>query len=82
MALMNTIGFCSPSTVPVDVSDPLSLATCPLCHTTDAYMTITALNAGADWRCRVCHQNWSARRLATVAAYTAWSRERDRASIV
>lgn len=59
------------------VEEALQLATCPLCHTTDATTTIGALDAGGSWRCRTCHQNWSARRLATVAAYAAWSRSHD-----
>jgi len=64
--------------VPDPVADEaLRLATCPLCHTTDPITTIGALDAGGDWRCRKCHQNWSARRLATVAAYASWSRNHD-----
>jgi hypothetical protein len=79
MLLMTTIGFCPPAAPVTDA--PFRLATCPLCHTTDANMTVNGLNAG-NWRCRVCDQNWSPRRLATVAAYTEWSRKRDRHPIV
>jgi hypothetical protein len=82
MLLMTAIGF-RPPTVPAPVTDAaFLLATCPLCHTTDANMTVSVVNAGGNWRCRVCHQNWSARRLETVAAYTEWSRKRDRDRIV
>jgi transcription elongation factor Elf1 len=70
---MTTIGFCPPS-VPDPITDvALRLAACPLCHTTDAITTMSALEAGGSWRCRVCHQSWNARRLATVTAYEAWA---------
>jgi predicted Zn finger-like uncharacterized protein len=51
--------------------------TCPLCHTTDAFMSNDALAAGGAWRCTRCGQRWDARRLAAVAAYAAWTLERS-----
>ena len=47
-------------------------AACPSCHTTDAMMTAGALAAGAGWRCGRCGQQWTASRIATVAAYAVW----------
>jgi transposase-like protein len=55
-------------------------ATCPLCHTTDVFMSDYALAAGGGWRCTRCGQQWDARRLATVAAYAAWTLERGTAT--
>jgi len=60
-----------------DERDILRSATCPLCHTS-ATLTQSALEAGGDWRCVRCGQHWDARRLATVAAYAAWSADHDR----
>jgi hypothetical protein len=75
MRHMTAIGFCPPS-VPDSIAEgSLRLAECPLCHTTDAITTMSALEAGGGWRCRVCHQSWNARRLATAAAYMAWTRD-------
>ena len=51
-------------------------ATCPLCHTTDVSLSDGALAAGGVWRCTRCGQRWDARRLAAVAAYAAWTRQR------
>jgi ribosomal protein L37AE/L43A len=51
----------------------LDTAACPLCHT--AISSATALSA---WECRTCGQRWTARRLATVASYTAWVEARER----
>ena len=45
----------------------LDRGTCPQCHT-----TISSSSAAFPWRCRRCGQRWSARRLATVAAYATW----------
>jgi hypothetical protein len=50
----------------------VGLATCLSCHTDHATLSKGAVAAGADWRCGRCGQRWDARRLATVAAYTAW----------
>jgi len=50
---------------------------CPLCHTVAPAMTGEALAAGGDWRCAQCHQNWSATRLATVAAYAEYCAARS-----
>ena len=45
---------------------------CPLCHAVAPPAICEALAAGADWRCPQCDQNWSAVRLATVAAYAEY----------
>ena len=55
----------------------LSLAICPLCHTSAASMTEDALKAGGSWRCSTCDHMWTAVRLATVAAYAAWAKSND-----
>ena len=60
-----------------DEPDIIASATCPLCHTS-ATLTQSALEAGGDWRCVRCGQQWDARRLATVAAYTAWAVDHER----
>ncbi|HET9264443.1 MAG TPA: hypothetical protein VFO14_15435 [Vicinamibacterales bacterium] len=60
-----------------DGQDILRFATCPMCHTS-ATLSLSALEAGGDWRCVRCGQHWDARRLATVAAYTAWTVDPDR----
>jgi len=60
-----------------DEQDILRSATCPLCHTS-ATLSQSALEAGGDWRCVRCGQHWDAARLATVAAYAAWTVDRDR----
>ena len=60
-----------------DEPDIIGSTTCPLCHTS-ATLTQSALEAGGDWRCVRCGQHWDARRLATVAAYTAWAVDHER----
>jgi len=50
---------------------------CPLCRTVSPAMTGEALAAGGDWRCPQCHQNWTAPRLATVAAYAEFCAKRS-----
>ena len=60
-----------------DEADILRSATCPMCHTS-ATLSLSALEAGGDWRCVRCGQHWDARRLATVAAYAAWTVDHDR----
>jgi hypothetical protein len=52
---------------------------CPMCHT-PAAVSESALESGADWRCVRCGQRWDAARLATVAAYAAWTLSHDRVS--
>jgi transcription elongation factor Elf1 len=52
-------------------------ATCPLCHAIEASVSDEALAAGGGWRCTICGQRWDAPRLATVAAYAVWARERE-----
>lgn len=61
-----------------DGQDIVARATCPMCHTS-ATLSLSALEAGGDWRCVRCGQRWDARRLATVAAYAAWTVDHDRA---
>jgi predicted Zn finger-like uncharacterized protein len=58
-----------------DEQDIARHAVCPMCHTS-ATVTQTAIEAGGDWRCVRCGQHWDARRLATVAAYAEWARDR------
>jgi predicted Zn finger-like uncharacterized protein len=58
-------------------SDESRVTTCPLCHTTHGALTQEALGAGGEWRCARCGQEWDSRRLATVAAYAAWSAQHD-----
>lgn len=55
-------------------------ATCPLCHTTNMALSNAAVAAGEGWRCARCCQQWTARRLATVAAYAASSLDRAAAA--
>jgi predicted CXXCH cytochrome family protein len=58
--------------------NPTATATCLLCHTVAPTTTAERLAEGGDWRCPNCHQNWSAARLATVAAYTEYSAARSK----
>jgi hypothetical protein len=64
--------------LPDNDQDILRFATCPMCHTS-ATLSQSALEAGGAWRCVRCGQHWDAARLAAVAAYAAWSVDRDRA---
>ena len=57
--------------------DTLQDASCPMCHAT-ASITRNAVEAGGAWRCVRCGQHWDAARLAAVAAYAAWTVDRDR----
>ena len=57
--------------------DIVRLATCPMCHTS-ATLSLSALEDGGEWQCVRCGQHWDAARLATVAAYAAWSVDYDR----
>jgi hypothetical protein len=67
-----------PAALPETTADPLKLATCPLCHTSQAPLTHQRLQAGGGWRCVRCGQRWDAHRLETVAAYAAWVAEHER----
>ena len=58
-----------------DEQDIARHAVCPMCHTS-ATVTQSAIEAGGDWRCVRCGQHWDARRLATVAPYAEWARDR------
>jgi hypothetical protein len=49
---------------------------CPLCHTAGPSLGDVNETRGASWRCTVCHQVWTARRLATVAAYADFCAQR------
>jgi hypothetical protein len=69
-----------PSTTTPSPPELVGLATCPSCHTEDTAMTNVAVEAGADWRCWRCGQQWDAVRLATVAAYGVWLSERAASS--
>jgi predicted Zn finger-like uncharacterized protein len=57
--------------------DVVRYATCPMCHTATS-LTQDAIEAGGDWRCGRCGQQWDAVRLATVAAYATWVVGHDR----
>jgi hypothetical protein len=59
-----------------DPSTP-GIATCPMCYTAHPSLTRAAVVAGEDWRCSRCGQQWDAERLAAVAAYAAWMRDRE-----
>ena len=48
-----------------------------MCHTS-AKLSESVLEAGGYWRCVRCGQHWDAARLATVAAYAAWTVDHDR----
>ena len=61
-----------------DEQDIVRSATCPMCHTS-ATLSLSALEAGGDWRCARCGQHWDVARLAAVAAYAVWSADHDRA---
>lgn len=54
---------------------------CPCCHTPGPADAGDALRAHGDWQCLRCGARWDARRLATVAAYESWERERSRGMI-
>jgi ubiquitin C-terminal hydrolase len=54
---------------PLPTSRPV---TCPLCHTSHAWLTQEALQTGESWRCVRCAQQWDNRRLVAVAAYADW----------
>jgi transposase-like protein len=51
---------------------------CPLCHTSDDMLKVAALTDGRSWQCPTCGHRWTAARLSTAAAYTAWALEWDR----
>jgi transposase-like protein len=59
------------------VQDPQTVV-CPLCHTGDDMLTVAALTDDRSWQCPTCGHRWTAARLSTAAAYTAWSLEWDR----
>ena len=63
--------------LPDDGPDAPRYATCPMCHT-PASMLRNAVEAGGAWRCVRCGQHWDAGRLAAVAAYAAWTVDRER----
>jgi len=48
-----------------------------MCHTPTS-LTQNAIEAGGDWQCGRCGQHWDAARLGAVAAYAAWTVDRDR----
>jgi hypothetical protein len=68
----------SPADEPaVSLDDDQNILRCLMCHTS-VTLSLSALEAGGDWKCVRCGQHWDARRLATVAAYTAWTVGPDR----
>jgi hypothetical protein len=58
-------------------SRAVASVSCPLCHTMAPLASEEALAGGGAWRCPQCDQNWSAIRLATVAAYSVYSAKRS-----
>jgi predicted Zn finger-like uncharacterized protein len=58
---------------------PAPPVACPSCHTARKTSDEVAA-AGGSWRCERCGEQWSASRLATVAEYEAWARDRDAAA--
>lgn len=58
--------------------DSLRLVTCPMCHTPHASLTTAAFQAGGDWRCARCGQQWDVERVRAVTTYAAWAAEHDR----
>jgi len=53
---------------------------CPLCQTEAPQAIQEVLARGGHWECPRCQQNWSERRMRTVAAYTAWGRAQSAAT--
>ena len=56
--------------------EPAPPALCPSCHTARVLATDEVTAIGGHWRCERCGEQWTASRLATVAEYEAWDRER------
>jgi ribosomal protein L37AE/L43A len=54
----------------------LDRVACPLCHT-----EISNASALFPWQCQRCGQQWSPRRVATVAAYATWVKARGAISL-
>lgn len=50
-----------------------------MCHTPTS-LTQNAIEAGGAWQCGRCGQHWDGARLGAVAAYAAWTVDRDRAA--
>lgn len=48
------------------------MTTCPLCQTVSPIITDPAVPT-EEWQCVRCGQKWTASRLATAAAYTAYA---------
>jgi transposase-like protein len=61
----------------VSDSGRLEYSVCPRCHTADTALTTAALAAGGGWQCQRCQHHWTSQRLATAAAYEAWSSARS-----
>lgn len=62
--------------LPANQPDVLRYAVCPMCHASTA-MPQNEIETGGDWRCVRCGQHWDPARLAAVAAYAAWTVDRD-----
>lgn len=77
----STSGFASASagentTVLVHTQVQAEQTACAMCHTLALPLGDADIAAGGAWICSRCGQRWDAARLATVAAYTAWDRDR------
>ena len=57
------------------LAQPASATACLLCHTAGPALSDAEPQDGA-WRCTVCHQMWSPKRLATAAAYADYCVQR------
>jgi len=55
----------------------LRQVTCPLCHTPST-LTPAAVEAGGEWQCARCGQQWDTARLAALANYALWLVENKR----
>jgi hypothetical protein len=60
-----------------DDAGRVEYSVCPRCHTVDTVLTTAALAAGGGWQCQRCQHHWTSQRLATAAAYEAWSSARS-----
>lgn len=67
----------APALVQDDEQAILRYAVCPMCHA-PAPVTLSAIEAGGDWRCVRCGQHWDAARLVALAAYANWAADHDR----
>jgi hypothetical protein len=59
---------------------PAAPVTCPSCHTARQAATDANEAIGNYWSCQRCGEKWTESRLATVAEYEVWVRERTNAT--